>query len=116
VAHKPLDYNLIKDQTGEINKRAQRLNVYMLAHAPEQEEESKPSELKSEEMTDALVRLCKLIDSFTENPTLKNAATIEAKEIEKARKDKARADRDLLAMMKLSERIQRKSESLKPLK
>jgi hypothetical protein len=113
VAHKPLDYNLITEQTGEINKRAQRLNVYMLAHAPEQKEESKPSELKSEEMIDALVRLCKLIDSFTENPALKNAATIEVTEIEKAKEDKARADRDLLAMMKLSENIQKKSASLK---
>jgi hypothetical protein len=113
VAHKALDYNLITEQTSEINKRAQRLNVYMLAHAPEEKEESKPPELKSEEMIDALVRLCKLIDSFTENPALKNAATIEAKEIEKAKEDKARADRDLLAMMKLSESIQKKSESLK---
>ncbi|MDQ2855296.1 MAG: hypothetical protein M3R68_03120 [Acidobacteriota bacterium] len=113
VAHKPLDYNLITEQASEISKRAQRLNVYMLARAPEQKEEGKTTELKNEEMIDALVRLCKLIDSFTENPALKNAATIEAKEVEKAKEDKARADKDLLALMKLSESIQKKSESLK---
>src|SRR6266700_3738747 len=42
VAHKPLDYNLISEQTAEINKRASRLNVYMRAHASEDEKENNP--------------------------------------------------------------------------
>ena len=113
VAHKPLDYSLIKEQTAEINKRAHRLNIYILAHAPEHKEPANPSELKSEEMIDALVRLCKLIDSFTENPVLKNAAMVDAKEIEKAKENKAKADSDLLGIMKLSESIQKKSDSLR---
>ena len=111
VAHKPLDYSLIKDQTGEINKRAHRLNIYILARPPEHKEPDNPS--KSEEMIDSLVKLCKLIDSFTENPALKNAAMVDAKEIEKAKEDKAKADGDLLAIMKLSETIQKKSDSLR---
>jgi len=69
--------------------------------------------LKSEEMIDALVKLCKLIDSFTENPALKNAGTVEAKEMEKAKQDKALADRDLLTIIKVSESIQKKSDTLK---
>jgi hypothetical protein len=113
VAHKPLDFSLITEQTAEINKRAQRLNMYILARAPEDKEENKSPELKSEEMIGGLVKLCKLIDSFTENPALKNAATLDAKEIEKAKEYKAKADRDLLAIMKLSESIQKKSDSLK---
>jgi hypothetical protein len=113
IARKPLDYNLITEQTAEINKRAHRLNVYMLAHAPEDKETKDPSDLKSEEMSGALVRLCKLIDSFTDNPALKNAATVNSKEIEKAKEDKARADRDLLAIMKLSESIHKKSDGLR---
>lgn len=113
IARKPLDYSLITEQTAEINKRAHRLNVYMLAHAPENKEQNNSSDLKSEEMTGALVKLCKLIDSFTENPALKNAATVEAKEIAKAKEDKARADADLLAIMKLSESIHKKSHSLR---
>jgi hypothetical protein len=113
VAHKPLDYSLITEQTAEINKRAHRLNVYMLARVPENKEQNSASDLKSEEMIGALVKLCKLIDSFTENPALKNAAAIDAKEIEKAKEDKAKADRDLLAIMKLSESIQKKSDSLR---
>ena len=113
VAHKPIDYSLVSEQTAEINKRASRLNVYMRAHVPEAEKETNLTELKGEEMISALVRLCKLIDSFTENPALKNAATIDSKDVIKAKENKADADRDLLAIIKLSNSLQKKSESLK---
>jgi hypothetical protein len=114
LAGKPFDYKLLSEQSAEINKRASRLNVYMRARVPEDKEQNSSAEVKSEEMIGALVKLCKLIDSFTENPALKNAATLEAKEIEKAKENKAKADGDLLAIMKLSESIQKKSDSLKP--
>jgi hypothetical protein len=113
VAHKPLDYKLITEQTSEINKRAHRLNVYMLARAPENKEENSTSDLKNEEMIGALVKLCKLVDSFTENPALKNAATIDAKESEKVKENKAKADGDLLAIIKLSESIQKQADILR---
>ena len=113
VARQPLDYKLVSDQTAEINKRASRLNVYMRARVPEDQKESISLDLKSEEMIGALVRLCMLIDSFTENPALKNAATVDSKEIAKAREHKADADRDLLAIIKLSGSLQKKSVSLK---
>jgi hypothetical protein len=113
IAHKPLDYSLVTDQTGEINKRAHRLSVYMLAHAAEEKEHTNTSDLKNEEMIGALVKLCKLIDSFTENPALKNAATINAKDREKAKEDKAKADADLLSILKLSETIQKNAGGLK---
>ena len=113
VARKPLDYNLIAKQTAEINKRANRLNTYMMARAAEDKEQDKAYDFKDDEMVGALVKLCKLIDSFTENPALKNAATLDAKGIEKAKEDKAKADNDLLAIIKLSESIQKKSDSLK---
>src|SRR5882672_968447 len=113
VVRKPLEYKLVAEQTAEINKRANRLNVYMRARAVEDEKQNNSPELKSEEMIGALVRLCKLIDSFTENPALKNAATIDSKEIGKAKEDKANADRDLLAIIKLSASLQKKSENLR---
>jgi|SRR2546421_9401618 len=113
VAHKPLDYSLVLEQTAEINKRASRLNVYMRARAAEAERENNLPELKSEAMIGALVRLCKLIDSFTENPALKNAATIDSKDVAKAKENKADADRDLLAIIKLSGSLRKESENLK---
>jgi hypothetical protein len=112
VAHKPLDYSLITEQTGEINKRAHRLNVYMLARTPESREQIS-AELRSEEMIGALVKLCKLIDSFTENPALKNVAIVAVQEPEKTKQEKARADEDLLAIIKLSESINKTSNSLR---
>jgi hypothetical protein len=111
IAQKPLNPKLLSEQTAEINKRASRLNVYMRAHT--EEEKGNSPELNSEEMVDALVRLCKLIDSFTENPALKNAATVDSKEVGKARENKANADRDLLAIIKLSGSLQKKSDTLR---
>ena len=117
VAHKHLDFDLISHQTGEINRRASQLNLFMMAaHAAEDKEQSDLLEGGSEEMIGALVRLCKLVDSFTDNPSLKNAATVDAKEIEKAKIDKAEADKDLLAIIKLSDRIRKKSDSFKGVK
>jgi len=66
VEHKPLDYKLLSEQTAEINKRAGRLNVYMRAHASEDEKEASATELKDEEMISTLVKLCKLIDTLIE--------------------------------------------------
>jgi hypothetical protein len=111
VVGKPLEYKLVAEQTAEINKRSSRLNIYMQARVPD-EEKPNLAELKTEEMVGALVRLCKLIDSFTENPALKNAATLDSKEVSKSRENKANADRDLLAIIKLSASIQKKSGSL----
>ena len=113
VARKPLDYKLVSEQTAEINKRAGRLKVHMRAEAPEGEKQNDSPELKSDDMIDALVRLCKLIDSFTENPALKNAATVDSKEVAKAKENKAKADVDLLAIIKLSERIHKRSGDLR---
>ena len=116
VAHKRLDYDLISQQTGEINRRASQLNIFMMAHAPEDKEQNDLHDVAGEEMIGALVKLCKLVDSFTDNPSLKNAATVDAKEIEKAKIDKAKADKDLLAIIKLSDRIRKKSDSFKGVK
>src|SRR5229473_739540 len=113
VARKPLEYKLVAEQTAEINKRASRLNAYMQARVPEEQQLSTADELRNEEMVGSLVKLCKLIDSFTENPALKNAATVDSKDVAKAKENKADADRDLLAIIKLSSSLQKKSENLR---
>ncbi|HJZ82765.1 MAG TPA: hypothetical protein VKD91_20540 [Pyrinomonadaceae bacterium] len=113
VARKPLDYKLIREQTAEINKRSNRLNVYLRAHAPTDGKEDKSAELTSDEVIGALVRLCKLIDSFTENPALKDAAVVNSQEVSAARENRARADKDLLAIIKLSAGLQKTAQGLK---
>jgi hypothetical protein len=109
VARKPIDLKLVSEQTAEINKRAKELKIYMMARATDDQKETEGVVLKSDEMVGALVNLCKLIDSFTENPTLKNS--VNAKEIDKAKTERAKADKDLLAIIQLSESI-RKSAGL----
>lgn len=101
LAKKPLDYKLISDQTSEIHKCASRLNIYILAHPPEVKDES-AKDPTIEQMVSSLVKLCKLIDSFTENPALKNVATVDVKHLDKTKEDKAKADKDLLEIIKLS--------------
>jgi len=113
VARKPLNYELIRKQTGEINKRSSRLNVYFQAHAQGDEKENKSDHPASDEMTGALVRLCKLIDSFTENPALKNLNVVYSKDLSKAKSDRSSADRDLLSIIKLSASLQKKADSLR---
>ena len=112
VARKPLDYKLISEQTAEINKRTSRLNLYMRARPAADEKGDTSTEPNGEEMIGALVRLCKLIDSFTENPALKNADSVDAKEMAKAKENKANADRDLLRIIKLSASLQKKAEQM----
>lgn len=113
VARKPLDYELIRKQTAEINRRSSRMNVYLQAHAAPDGQGSKMAEPASDEMIGALVKLCKLIDSFTENPALKNLAVVDSKDVSKAKEDRAIADRDLLAIIKLSASLRKKAESLR---
>jgi hypothetical protein len=111
VARKPIDNKLVSQQTEEINKRARELKFYMMARLSEDKKDSEEVVLKSEDLVGALVNLCKLIDSFTENPALKNIVNV--KDADKAKTDKAKADEDLLAIIQLSESIRNKSESSK---
>jgi len=111
VARKPLDYKLVSQQTEEINKRTRELKIYMMARVSDYKKESEEVVLKSEDLAGALVNLCKLIDSFTENPALKN--TVDVKDVDKAKTDRAKADKDLIAIIQLSQSIRNKSESLK---
>lgn len=107
VAKKPLDFKLISDQTGEINKRAERLKTFLMPPKPGDKEEAqaKPFELKSEEMTGALVKLCNLIYSFSKNPALKNPDVTDAK-------DAAKAGSDLMSIIELSNSIKSSAEQL----
>jgi hypothetical protein len=115
VAKKPHDFTLISDQTKDINKVANRLKAFMMARATENKDQEKdanaPSEFNGEDMTGALVKLCKTIDSFVENPALKNA--VDAQQLDKIKDDKARADADLLTIIQLSDKIQKSADNLK---
>ena len=117
VAKNPLDFDLISEQTKDINKTANRLKTFMMPRPAEDKdnaadkEQKIPAELSTEEMTGALVKLCKTIDSFVENPALKSA--VDVKHLDKVKEDKSKADSDLLNIIDLSQNIQKSADSLK---
>lgn len=89
LSGKPLDYKFIARETEEVNTRAARLKAFLAREAAEGEgkEQKRASEIAEGLMKDALVTLCKRIDSFTENPMFKMPEVVDVKESEKAGKD-----------------------------
>jgi hypothetical protein len=107
LADKPLDYKFITDETIAINKRAVRLAEHLqnAGAAPEKKEETTPTEITDDKIKDALVKMCKRIDSFTENPSFKNPEVLDLKEAERARGD-------LREVVRLSSNISKSAERL----
>ncbi len=89
LSEKPLDYEFIASETEGINKRANRLKAHLTREAVEGEkkEEGKQVELGDNQMKDALVTMCKRIDSFTENPAFKLPDVVDAAQSAKAGQD-----------------------------
>lgn len=107
LANRPPDFKLISGEAGEINKRAARLKKYLIPPAADVEKPQKSQiEFDPDQMKDALVRLCNLIDSFTENPVLKTIGRVDVEQ-------SARAGGDLLDIIELSSNIKKSAERLK---
>lgn len=107
LSQEPLDYRFIVSETGGINKRANRLKAYMIRESVEagKKEEGKHVKLGDNQMKDALVTMCKRIDSFTENPVFKLPEVVDVEQ-------SAKASRDLRDIILLSERIVKLAEKL----
>ncbi|MDT7542156.1 MAG: hypothetical protein QOE33_2060 [Acidobacteriota bacterium] len=65
-----LDYKRVSDQTAEVKKRALRMQSYLALRSSNEDlkDQAGPVEYDDTQMKDALVRLCKRIDSFVANP------------------------------------------------
>jgi hypothetical protein len=88
LSEKPFDYKFIASETAAINKRANRLSAHLTRESIEGEKKDGRSvELGANQMKDALVTMCKRIDSFTENPVFKLPDVVDAKQSAKAVKD-----------------------------
>lgn len=107
-SEKQLDYKFIAEETGDINKRAERLKTHLVRdEAPEAapKEPEKIPEMDEDKVTDALVRMCRRIDSFTENPVFKLPDVVDVEQT-------AKAGRDLRDIIRLSGRIRKTAERL----
>lgn len=102
-----LDYQFVSDATGEIHKRASRVQSTLgLGLTPEEGQVSEKSEeLKDSEVKDGLIKLCKQIRSFVTNPIIENPNTIDAQQLTKARLD-------LESLIQLSAHIKKDADKL----
>ncbi|MFL6227168.1 MAG: hypothetical protein ACJ741_00150 [Pyrinomonadaceae bacterium] len=65
-----LDYKRVSDQTAEVKKRALRMQNYLALHGSDAQgrDQTESAEYDDKQLKDALVRLCRRIDSFVANP------------------------------------------------
>ena len=107
-SEKPLDYKFIATETGEINRRAERLKTNLwreVAGKDDKKEPPSPVEISDEQLKDALVTMCKRIDSFTESPVFKVPEVVNVEQ-------SAKANRDLRHIILLRGGIKRTAERL----
>ena len=90
LSGKPLDHKFVVEEAAEVNKRAVRLKTFLAGEAPKGDggrEQKRVGDMPENLLKDALVTLCKRIDSFTENPMFKMPEVIDVKEFDRAGKD-----------------------------
>lgn len=108
AANKSLSYQFISDATGEIRKRSARLQSSLKLENPEPATENRvpgPG-LEAEETKDELILLCRRIESFVKNPIIETPGTVDAQQLEKAR-------RDLQSVVELSSNIKKRADKQK---
>lgn len=82
-----LDYKFVSDATGEIKKRASRVQSSLRLSPAEGQAPAKAEEFDDSQMKDALIKLCKQIRSFVTNPSIEKPGTVDAEQLKKARGD-----------------------------
>ena len=102
-----LNYKRVSDQTAEVKKRALRMQSYLALSGPDAPERNQAGQVEydDQQMTDALVRLCKRIDSFVANPKFTSPLVADVG-------GTANASRDLQEIVALSGGIKGSAERL----
>ena len=105
---KDLSYHYISDATGEIRKRSARLQSSLQLQRPEPTAENQVpgAGLKVTETKDELILPCRQIESFIKNPIIETPGTVDAQQLEKAR-------RDLQSVVELSSDIKKRADKQK---
>ncbi len=89
AANRSLSDQFISDASGEIRKRSARLQSSLKLQKPEPTRENRGTGTnpKVMEMKEELILLCKQIESFVRNPVIDKPGTVDAQQLEQARKD-----------------------------
>jgi len=106
----PLDYRVVTNASGEINKRATRLQSMLALGPAEQPEPNRPQLADSAALStkDDLIKLCRKIELFIKNPIIDTPGTIDAQHLDNAR-------RDLQSVIELSSAIKKAAAKQKRL-
>jgi hypothetical protein len=107
-ANRSYNYQFISDAAGEIRKRSARLQSSLKLQRPEPTSENRGSapDLKVMETKDKLILLCRQIEAFIKNPIIETPGTVDARQLDKAR-------RDLESVVKLSGAIKKHADKQK---
>ena len=102
-----LDYRRLSDQTAEVKKRALRMQSYLALRGSDAPGQNQAGQVDYDDtqMQDALVRLCKRIDSFVANPKFTSPLVADVG-------GTANAGRDLQEIIALSDGIKGSAERL----
>ena len=110
VAGGALDHALVSEQVLEVRKRALRMQSYLGLRDPQAEEgaqhQAAPAAPAGAPLKDALVLLCKRIDSFVANPRFKSPGVVDVEA-------NARAGRDLREIISLSDAVREGASRLR---
>lgn len=108
AANKSLTYQFISDAMGEIRKRSSRLQSSLKLQRLETTEENRAPApgLEAMETKDELILICKQIESFIKNPIIETPGTVDAQQLDKAR-------RDLESVVQLSGYIKKRADKQK---
>jgi hypothetical protein len=84
-----LQYQFISEATSEINKRAVRLQATLALGIREQPEPNRDhtSEVQDLQIKDNLIKLCRKIELFIKNPVIDIPGTVNAQQLDSARRD-----------------------------
>ena len=108
AANKSFSYEFISDAMSEIRKRSSRLQSSLKLQRPEPTEENRipAPDLEVMETKDELILICREIESFIRNPIIETPGTVDARQLEKAR-------RDLDSVVQLSGYIKKRADKQK---
>jgi hypothetical protein len=109
AANRSLSYQFVSDATGEIRKRSGRLqsSLKLQKPGPTTPNHQAETDLKVMQTKDELILLCKQIESFVRNPIIEKPGTVDAQQLERARKD-------LESVVEISDAIRRQLDKQEP--
>jgi hypothetical protein len=102
-----LDFKRVSGQAAEVRKRALRMQAYLALRGPDADAKAGAGQAEYDDrgMEDALVRLCKRIDSFVANPRFTSPDVVDVDAT-------AKASRDLREIIALSGDIRSSADRL----